>query len=287
MKKIVLILLPLLLCIGTIEAKTFTAVERPAIETEDEESGEKVKIYSTQKEETQELTPFKERRVDREINKRKFIYKGELMVGVSASYNTLNSTNAEILTLLTDMNVEGSIISIKPYMGYFYRDNRAIGVRYGYVEYSGTVESSTLDLGTSNDMSFDVPYVNLLSVNNSYSLFHRAYAPLDDKGNFGVFAEVELALTTGHTSFEYENNGVIESSYSKNRSYDLNFNPGIAAFVMRNVCASLSFQFGGLNYTYIKQYNENNDLIGTRESSKMRFNFNAFAVNFGIAVHLW
>ncbi len=270
MKKIVLILLPLLLCIGTVSAKA---------ETDNSEE-------STEEEEVR-FAQFKERRVDREINKKDFIYKGEIMAGVSASYNGLDTDNAEYLTLLTNINVEGSITSVKPYAAYFYRDNRAIGARFGYLKYSGLIESSTLDLGETNDLSFDVPYVDLSSRSFSYGIFHRAYAPLDNRGNFGLFAEVELSTTQGSTDFSYESDGVIKSTYSENQSYDLSFNPGISAFVFHNVCASLSFQFGGLNYTNIKQYDDAGELIGTRDSSKMRFMFNVLAINFGVTVHLW
>ncbi len=267
MKYRLLILLPLLLCIGTVSAKS----DDTTVELEGEE----------------ELTPFQERRVDRQINKKKFIFKGEYMLGASASYSSLSSENAEYLTLLTDITASGSITTIKPFAAYFYRDNRAIGARYGYQKYAGTIESTTLDLGETNDLSFDVPYINLSNKSNSYGIFHRAYAPLDNKGNFGVFAEVELSATIGETLFEYENDGEIKSSLSESQSYDLSFNPGISAFIMHNICASLSVQFGGLNYTYIEQFDESGMMIGSRESSKMRFKINVLAINFGVSVHLW
>ncbi|MFI3288748.1 MAG: hypothetical protein SNH55_05510 [Rikenellaceae bacterium] len=269
MKRALLILLPLLLlCIGTVSAESNNET------TEEQEAQE-------------ELTPFQERRVDRQINKKKFIYKGEYILGASASHSSISSENAAYLTLITDISAEGSITTIKPFGAYFYRDNRAVGVRYGYQKYSGLIESTTLDLGETNDLSFDVPYINFSNKSNSFAIFHRAYAPLDNKGNFGVFAEVELAAAMGDTIFEYENDGVIKSTHSENQCYDLSFNPGIAAFIMHNVSASLSFQLGGLNYTYIEQFDESGNKIGSRESSKMRFMFNILAVNFGVTVHLW
>ncbi|MFI3293507.1 MAG: hypothetical protein SNG27_08015 [Rikenellaceae bacterium] len=269
MRKLALLIVPLLLCFGKLSATNLS---------------EDIDLVS---ESDVELTPFMERRVDRGINKKKYMLKGEYMVGVSASYNSLNTDNAEYFTLITNMNVSGSIVSIKPFGAYLYRDNRAVGFRFGYVDYSGKIESTTLDLGESNDLSFDVPYVSLSSKNYSYAIFHRAYAPLDDKGNVGLFAEVELSTTHGITTFSYENSGQTTTTYSDSQSYDLSFNPGISAFFFNNVCASLSFQFGGLNYTNIKQYDENMDLVGTRNSSKMRFMFNVFAINFGITTHFW
>ncbi len=263
MKKLIQIILPLLLCIGTATAQTSMSRD------------------------TTELSAFKERRVDRGINKKEFMFRGEFMVGVTGSYTSLNTDNAEYFTLITDMNISGSIFSVKPFAAYLYRDNRAIGFRFGYVGYAGTIESTTLDLGETNGLSFDVPYVKLSSKNYSYAVFHRAYAPLDNKGNVGLFAEVELSTTQGVSYFIYDSDGTTNITHSCNHSYDLSINPGISAFFLNNVCASLSFQFGGLNYTKIKQYDEKLDLVGTRSSSKMRFMFNVFAINFGITTHFW
>ncbi|MFI3261388.1 MAG: hypothetical protein R3Y26_00620 [Rikenellaceae bacterium] len=275
MKKIFLVVVSLLLCVGTVSAKADENISKITTDT------------TTVKEDKNQLTPIQERRVDREINKKKFMLKGEYMLGATASYNSLNSTNAEYLTLITNMNVEGSITSIKPFAAYVYRDNRAVGVRFGYTKYSGVVESTTLDLGESNDMTFDAPYLKISSDNYTYAIFHRAYAPLDDRGNFGLFAEVELYTTQGISSFAYESNDAITVIHNDSQSYGLSFNPGISAFLLNNVCASLSFQFGGLSYTNIKQYNNNLELVGERDSSKMRFMFNVLAINFGITVHLW
>lgn len=276
MKKRFLLLFSLLLCVGIVSANE-------DIKTESVNVGE----VSEEDDDDDRFAQFRERRVDRGINKRMFIHKGEVMAGLSASYTGLDTENAEYFTLLTNLNVEGYVTSVKPYAAYFYRDNRAIGARFGYIGYSGLVESATLDLGETNDLSFDVPYLDMSSKGYSYAIFHRAYAPLDNRGNFGLFAEVELSTTHSNTIFSYENDGVLKTTESDNRSYDVSFNPGISAFVFNNVCASLSFQFGGLNYTKITQYDEAGELIGTRESSKMRFMFNVFAINFGVTVHLW
>lgn len=226
-------------------------------------------------------------RIDFRSKESAFIYRGEMMFGLTASHNSLSTDNAEYLTLLTNMSIEGNITTIKPFAGYFYRDNKAVGARFGYVSYGGTIDSSTLDLGETNDLSFDVPYVSLSSTNYSYSIFHRTYAPLDKKGHFGAYAEIEMSASNGESTFAYDNDGEIRSSYSKNQSYSLSFNPGISAFMLHNVCASFSFEFGGLNYTNIRQYNEAGEQIGSRDSSKMKFMFNVFAVNFGITVHIW
>ncbi len=255
-------------------ALTITAAEAKSKDKEPKESKAKIERVKIE-------------RIDYRAKNDPFIYKGEVMFGATASHNSLSTNNAEYLTLLTNMTVEGSITSIKPFGGYFYRDNKAVGGRFGYMTYAGTIDSSTLDLGETNDLSFDVPYVSLESTNYSYSIFHRTYAPLDKAGHFGVYAEVELAASSGESTFAFDNNGEIKTSLSKNQSYTLSFNPGMSAFLFHNVCASFSFQFGGLDYTKIRQYDEAGEMVGSRDASKMKFMFNVLAVNFGITVHLW
>ena len=230
---------------------------------------------------------FQSRRMDRGINKGKHIFKGELLGGVSASYLSMDGDNTEMYLLLTDVNAHGSMMSIKPFVAYFYRDNSAIGARFGYTNMHGQIDTATLDLGESNDLKFTVPYVMYDSDAFSYGVFFRSYTPLDRRGNIALFAEVEAVYSSGESTFEYEDAGVVQSTTSVNRSYDLTFNPGISAFVFNNVSATLSFQFGGLNYTNIKQYDPEGNYMGTRESSKMRFMFNVFAIKFGMNFHIW
>ncbi len=227
------------------------------------------------------------RRVDREINKRNFVFKGERLVGATASYLTLSGENADFMLVLNGITADLAMTTVKPYVGYFYRDNRAIGGRFGYSKIRGTVDAATLDLGETNDVEMDVPYVSLSSEKFSYGIFHRAYAALDNAGHFGVFADVELEASSGTSTYSYKVDGEMKSVCSENKYINLSFNPGIAVFVMHNVSATLSFEFGGISYSHIDQYNDAGEFIGSRDASKMRFMFNVLAVSFGINLHMW
>ena len=63
------------------------------------------------------------KRIDREINKLKFAYKGEVMMGLTASYGTLSSDDTDIMLILDNINADGTVATVKPFVGYFYRDN--------------------------------------------------------------------------------------------------------------------------------------------------------------------
>ena len=226
------------------------------------------------------------RRMDREINKLKFAYKGEVIIGLTASYGTLSSDNADVLTILSSLSAEGAIATIKPSVGYFYRDNRCLGVRFGYNHMSGTLDGD-YDFGESNDFSGSLPYLDISSNNYSFGIFHRSYAGLDPRGRFGLFAEFELSVSTGSSNDAHKRDGEIKRIYGDNTKLKLAFNPGAAVYIFPNVCATLSFGLGGIQYTSVTQRDADGNKIGTRKASNMRFRLNVAAINFGMTVHLW
>lgn len=228
------------------------------------------------------------RRMDREINKLKFAYKGEVIMGLTASYGTLSSDDTDVLLILDNINADGSVTTIKPFVGYFYRDNRCLGARFGYNFMSGTLDQGGLfDLGENNNVSLNIPYLDFKSSNYSFGIFHRSYAGLDPKGRFGLFAELELSVSTGTSRFSYESEGKVKQTYSDNTQLKLAFNPGAAVYIFPNVCATLSFGLGGIQYTTVNQHDELGNKIGTREASKMKFKLNILAINIGMTFHMW
>lgn len=227
------------------------------------------------------------RRIDREINKIRYVYKGEVMLGLTASYGTLSSEDSDFLVIVDNINASGAIASVKPFLGYFYRDNRCIGFRFGYTYIDATLDTAQLDLGESNDVSFSVPYIGTRSNNYAFGIFHRAYAGLDPKGRFGLFAEVELSMSTGHSQFAYDSGDERKTTFSDNLQARLSFNPGAAVYIFPNVCATISFGLGGIQYAHVTQRDAEGNKIGTRDASKMRFRLNLAAINIGMNVHLW
>lgn len=229
------------------------------------------------------------RNFNREVNhKIRYAYKGEFVMGAAVSYGEVDSENSELMLVLDGIDANASVLSIKPFVGYFYKDNRCVGVRFAYSSLGGELGSATLDLGETNDISFDIPYVSLSSESYSCGIFHRSYVGLDRAGRAGLFAEIELmgSKSKGETAYE-ESTDVIDRSSSESISAELSFNPGVAVYIMPNTCATLSFGFGGLTYKAIDQYDEKGNRTGGRISSKMSFKFNVTAINFGLNIHLW
>ena len=231
------------------------------------------------------------RRIDREINKLKFAYKGEVMMGLTASYGTVSSDDTDLMLIFDNIDADATIATVKPFVGYFYRDNNCIGIRFGYSHMGGTLDNTYFDAGEGNDLSGQLPYVDLSSDEYSFGIFHRSYAGLDPKGRFGLFAEFELALSTGHSSFAYDpdhnEGGAPNRTYNDKTQVKLAFNPGAAVYIFPNVCATISFGLGGIQYTSITQKDADGNKIGSRKASNMRFRLNIAAINFGMTIHFF
>jgi len=231
--------------------------------------------------------PLKRNRIDREINKNQFSFKGETMLGITASYGTISSEDSDIGLILDDIKLKGSVVTVKPFVGYMYRDNNCIGLRLGYSHIMGNLGNATLDLGEANDIAVSVG--NMRYKNNAYAfgIYHRTYVAIDSKGRFGVFGEFELMGSIGRMEFSYLADETWKTSVSDIYKCDFSFNPGIAVYIFPNVCASISFGLGGLRYTHTKQYDGDHNFTGKRNYSKMRFRLNIADINFGMTLHLW
>ena len=236
---------------------------------------------------SQSTTKGRTPRIDRQINSNKFVFKGESMLGLTVSYGTLESQDSDIGLILDNIDLRGSMFSIKPHYGYFYRDNNTIGVRLGYSYANGELNNLGLNLGQANDVNLSLGNFGYNNRAYSMAVYHRSYMALDKKGRFGLFAEWELAGQMGRSCFDYMSEGALKSNISKNYRLSLNFAPGFAVYIFPNVCAGVSFGLGGLQYNHIKQEDAEGNFIGKRDFSKLNFGLNLAQINIGVNIHLW
>lgn len=275
---------------GTADVDSLVAtldVQSVAVTVRYPENSKSVRLSQREKRSRKDRFLPVRRRMDREIDKIKYVYQGEMITGLTASYGTLSSEDTDFLVILDNIDADGTIASVKPYFGYFYRNNRCIGVRFGYTYVDAKLNGARLDLGESNDVAFDLPYVGVKSNNYSFGIFHRSYAGLDPKGRFGLFAEIELSMSSGQSEFSFESGGEKKTTYSENIRAKFSFNPGAAVYIFPNVCATLSFGLGGVQYTHVTQKDAEGNKVGSRTASNMRFQLNLAAINIGMTVHLW
>ncbi len=239
------------------------------------------------------------KRIDREINKGVYAYKGEVMCGLTISYGNLASDDSDYYLVLDKLKLNGAIVQVNPFVGYFVANNHVLGLRFGYTYINGSLGNASVNLGEGIDLG-DISFGGIGLQSNSYSfgIFHRSYVPLDRKGRFGLFSEFELSAQTGNqiitiTKQDTENEdgtitkGSVSKSVSDTFRAKFNFSPGLAVYVFPNVCATVSVGLGGLQYNSIKQRNAAGDVTGSRWNSKMRFRVNVADIRIGVNIHLW
>ena len=227
------------------------------------------------------------RRIDRNIDLNKFVYKGEVMLGIAASYGTLDVSDSDLMLVFDDINLGLRRAAVMPYIAYAYKDNRSVGLRFGYEFLQGDLGNVALNLGSAADLSFSIADIGVKSESYAWSLFHRNYIGLDRRGIIGAILESEVQVKTGTTSLYVGAGDDRNQSINKNFAARLNFNPGLAVYVFPEVCVTVTVGIGGLYYNNIRQFDAVGVETGRRDHSALKFKFNVADIQIGVVAHLW
>lgn len=222
-------------------------------------------------------------RYDRGLSNFLYIPKGVWAIGLTVSYGEIGMKDLDIFGLLSDVDINANAFSIKPYIQYFVRNNLAVGMKFGYYNAKGNIDSFNVDI--MDDMNFNLHDIMYRSESYSAALTASQYIGLSRRGRFGVFNEIELAFKTGNSEFRRPYNGELNTTYTTTTDVQLNFSPGVQVFIMKNVAFHVSFGVFGF-YLKNEKQRENDEPAGNRFSSGANFRFNIFNINFGIAVNL-
>lgn len=222
-------------------------------------------------------------RHDRGLFNYLFIPRGQWQFGLTASYGELNTDDIQLLDVLSDVNLNGKMYSVRPSVSYFFKHNQSVGFKVAYNRAEGNIGSLGLDI--DDDMNFHLSDVSYKSTTFSGALTYRNYVGLDRNKRFAVFNEADLSFTSGTSDFERQINSEPRLTHTRINEVALNFSPGVCIFIMENVSFNLSFGVFGLHYRTEKQ-NTNGVDEGTRHSSGANFRFNIFNINFGLGVHI-
>lgn len=222
-------------------------------------------------------------RYDRGLFNYLFIPKGIWQLGLTASYGEFSTANLEILDLVSDVDFNGHIFSIKPSVSYFVGNNSSIGLRFGYT--SGTASIGSFNVDIDDDMSFNLHDIMYKSKTYTGAFAYTHYLGITRRGRFGVFNEVELAFAGGSSDFHRPYNGVLRRTHTNIFEAALNFSPGISVYILEPLSFNVSFGVFGLNIKHEKQTVDDVPM-GERTTSGANFRFNIFNINFGIAVNI-
>lgn len=209
--------------------------------------------------------------------------RGQWSFGLTASYGEISTDDAELLSIITDVDIKGKTYAIKPSVHYFFRHNQSLGLKVTYTHSEGGIGSLGLDI--DDDMSFHLSDVDYLSTTYSGAVTYRNYVGLNKSKRFAIFNEVDLSFTSGSSDFTRLYNSEPKRTHTRINEVSLNFSPGVCVFIMENVSFNLSFGVFGLKYRKEHQFTNGLD-EGTRMSSGANFRFNIFNINFGLGVHI-
>lgn len=222
-------------------------------------------------------------RFDRGMVNYLFVPKGGWEFGITASYGEFSTKDLQVLDLISDIDLNGSSFSVKPYLSYFIRNNMSVGIRFNYSSTKAGIDSFNVDI--DDDMSFNLHDIAYRNESYAASFLFTQYFGIARRGRFSVFNEVELAFASGNSDFSRPYNDLLKTTHTAYMDARLNFSPGVCVFVMKNVSFNVSFGVFGFYLKHEKQWVDGHR-EGNRTTSGANFRFNIFNINFGLGVHI-
>ena len=222
------------------------------------------------------------KRIDRGVQEKVFIPKGQWMAGGSVSYSEHEGDNLNFLVL---KNVEGKGYNFKvsPYFGYFFADNLAAGFRFAYNRTYLDMPNFELNLG--DDLNISLEDLYYLQHKYEASGFFRSYMPIGNSKIFGLFNE--LRLTYGHSTGKNSTGSGTEydGTYEEAHHLQVGIAPGLTAFVTNFAAVEVSMDIMGFDFKWQNQ-KTNQIETGKRRTSSGNFKIDLFSINIGMTFYL-
>jgi hypothetical protein len=171
-------------------------------------------------------------------------------------------------------NSKDRTFDIDARVGYFIRNNLALGVRVGY-------ERTTSDFTTVSDLSNDL---SSRSKTLRLGLFMRNYFRLGRRIRFFV----ETGAVAGFGSLEYHDSlyGPTHTETGDLFTFKLGFMPGVVIFLNRGLAVEATAGFFGLSYRKTKSDDAETGVSVTVTDLDFSSSVNALRIQLGIAIYL-
>lgn len=221
-------------------------------------------------------------RIDREIQKHVFIPKGQWLAGGTISYSEHDENNLNFL-VLKDVEGLGYDFKVSPYVGYFFNDNMAAGVRFAYTRSYLDLQNLELNLGEDFNISLD----NVYYLEHKYEVgaFLRTYIPVGRSKIFGLFNDCRLTYGYASGKNSTGTGTQYDGTYETSHNLEIGIAPGLTAFVMDWAAVEVSVGVMGFNFKWVDQ-NTNQIEQGSRRTSSGKFKINLFSINLGMTFYL-
>lgn len=221
-------------------------------------------------------------RIDRGIMQAVFIPKGQWLAGGTISYSEHEENNLNFLVI---KNVEalGYTFNVSPYVGYFFKDNMAAGLRFGYNR--TYLDMANFELNLGEDFNINLKDLYYLEHEYQVSGFLRTYMPIGKSKIFGLFNELRLTYAYGVGKNSTGSNTEYDGTYEQAHNLQIGIAPGMSAFVTNWSAVEVSVGVMGYNFKW-KNQKTNQIETGTRRTSSGNFKINLFSINIGMTFYL-
>ena len=222
------------------------------------------------------------KRIDRGVQEKVFIPKGQWLAGGSVSYSEHEEDNLNFL-VLKDVEGKGYNFKVSPYVGYFFADNMAAGFRFAYNR--TYLDMPNLQLNLGDDLNISLEDLYYLQHRYDVSGFLRTYMPIGNSRIFGLFNELRLSYgySTGKNSTgsgtEYD------GTFEKANHLQIGIAPGLTAFVTNYAAVEVSMDIMGFDFKWEDQ-KTNQVETGKRRTSSGNFKIDLFSINIGMTFYL-
>lgn len=218
-------------------------------------------------------------KMDRGIEQKTFIPKGQWMAGASFSYTEYEADNYQWV-VLEDLDLVGYSFKVSPTVAYFIRDNIAIGGRVGYSRTLTDLGKLSLSLG--DDLNIDIDELHMKNHSFLATTFVRTYLNLGDSKRFGLFNEMSVTYSYGQGNSTNQLRDEPKAVHETKNALNFGVSPGLVCFVNDFVAVEASVDVLGLDFKWNKQ-TINQVEQGTMRSSGANFKINLFSINLGMA----
>lgn len=222
------------------------------------------------------------KRIDREVMRATFIPRGQWMAGGTISYQEHDAENYNFLVL---KNVEGLgyTFKVSPFVGYFFRNNMAAGVRFAYNRTYLDMDNFEVNLG--EDLNINLKDLYWLEHKYEVGGFLRTYMPIGRSKIFGFFNELRLSYGYATGKDSTGSGTEYDGTFERTHSLQIGMAPGLAAFITDFSAVEVSVGVMGYDFKWVNQ-KTNQIETGTRRTSSGNFKINLFSINIGMMFYL-
>lgn len=202
--------------------------------------------------------PLQARKVDRGLGDPKAVYieKGTWQLGLSGGYKTYSaeglngSAGTSFYGIVKDLSGQAAMGSVSASGAWFFSNNMAVGVRFGY-------EQSNVDIDSGSILAFvALQNRHIDAMHYTGDLFCRAYIPLFNSKIFAIYGEGSLGGKRGYSKdYEETDRGKL-GTYSDDFSFAFKMSSGLSVFVNDFCAVSFTLPFLQIGKTWSNEIKE-------------------------------